>query len=122
MGAPTQGTRVTLFLPVNNSREQAAAAQVISHVTRLYGGVTSSMVPRPVFTGSWVSGGAIVRDRIALTIVDVSARELSDSSFCDELDALRAYACQTYERFGALQQVIWLGAHRIGLFSDPCQP
>ncbi|MGI8554290.1 MAG: hypothetical protein ACR2PL_26420 [Dehalococcoidia bacterium] len=107
-GLLVDGTRLTLFLPVNTSAEALAAASVVSQVRQRYRRATHSTFQPPAFPGYWFDErGDLVVDEISLVVVDVP-RDLADTSFVSELEAVRVSIFEAYRSAGSPQDEVWL--------------
>lgn len=116
---PNRFTRVTLFLPVNTIDEITAATRIRSVLVRRYMGATASLFQPPILRGYWRSGRRVYTDEIAMVTVDI-ARDLNEAAVLQELEALRVELCDIYRQAGSPQEVIWLTAHAISGFVNPC--
>ncbi len=114
MAQLVSGTRLTLFLPVNNSGEQWAAARVVAEVNSTYRGSTRSSFAPSTFRGYWVNtGGDILIDEISILIVDVE-NDADDLIFVEEiLTSLKLVMLNVYEECGSPQYEAWLVAQPI---------
>lgn len=103
------GTRVTCFLPINNSDEVAAATRVISEISRRYHGATHSLFQPSAFRGYWVQDGSLVLDEVSLVIVDVPHAP-DDPVLLAGLESLKASIFEAYRVAGSPQDEVWLTA------------
>ena len=119
MSAKVDGTRITLFLPVNSFVEVSAANAVISAVLHVFNGVTYSELQRPVFTGYWTNGATkeVYRDRISFTIIDVP-QDLASEELSGRLDDLRGLVFNAYRDAGASQLDVWVIASSIVMIME----
>ncbi len=113
---PVNGTRVTLYLPVNTISEKLAVDRVLSKIHQDYGGSTSSLLEPPVFIGHWEDGDTVIEDKVTFVSFDVinqTAAELTPN-----LEGLKVFVSDAYEHFGSRQLEIWLTAEDLSIFVD----
>lgn len=117
MASLVGGTRVTLFLPVNDPAEQQAARLVVAAANRRFQGSThSSMVP-PGFWGYWVdpTTSIVYEDQVALVIVDLLPAH-DDAALLVVLSEWKAEAFDAYAAVGSPQAEMWMtiqAVHRV---------
>lgn len=112
MATRLNGTRITLFLPVNKPAEILAATTITSDMRQQFRGITYSQFRQPVFTGYWIDGDTIYRDRISLVIVDVQ-QDLASDELLHRLDGLRGLIFKAYSDAGFPQIDVWVIASPI---------
>ena len=108
--------RLTLVLPVNDSRELSAASDVLERLRKIFGGVTHSITAPHVYTGWWQDGELFDEDKVSISIVDCP---LSDDELAEYTRDLKSLLLVTYREYHCYQKAVWVTAHN--LVSDPME-
>ena len=95
-------TRVTLFLPVKNAREEHAVRAVIGYLKSNFIGCTHSLLVDPVFRGHWFSeeDNAWIPDPIAVFVMDYK-NDLEEQELQKEIGQLRTVIQESYQQYAA---------------------
>ena len=110
--------RITLFLPVNDPREQRAAAIVAAAVRSMFPGSTQTRFDPAPLTGYWVEEGAdvIYTDDIALVFVDVEDAVVTAAALETSVSKLREAMFAAYAGVGSPQAEVWIVQEALAVY------
>ena len=110
--------RLTIFLPVNDQREQLAAARVVLAVRGMFGAATQTKFDPPPMIGYWLDGDVLYTDEIALVYVDVDPEGLSADIFEASLSHLRANIFSVDAEVDSPQAEVWIEVDGIQVYRN----
>ena len=113
--------RVVLNLPLGNSKQAKAVADVIAYIKGMkdrpatgISGFTYSSVSNPTFRGMWCNdAGQWISDNIVLCFLDFNSSYEQELQNWQEIADLKAAVRDAYRTRGSEQDEIWLVLHRI---------
>lgn len=110
-------TRITFFLPCNDSKEAIAVNRIINRLRTKYGGATHSL-PMPTTVRGYYKYALPngrkrwVRDEIVFLVTDTNEK-VGDKSVEDYLENLKKDIFSYYNSVGSPQDEIWVVTNRI---------
>lgn len=114
---PAEGVRVTVFLPVNDESERAAAQVIIARINDAFKGSTSTTLKPAPLIGTWYHDGRWYTDENAAVVLDVRRQDAAGPELLNKMNSLRNLVFDAYKRLAEPgQSEVWVVACPAALY------